>query len=78
NTEKMSNLDKQVYQRRVENRRIEMAVLETAKEEGFQEGFKEGFKKSIKEIAKNCKKLGISTENIAKATGLTIDEIEKL
>ncbi|TAE43561.1 MAG: hypothetical protein EAY69_11780 [Cytophagales bacterium] len=70
----MSNLDKQVYQRRVENRRIEMAVLETAKEESFEKGIKEG----IKETAKNCKKLGFSIEDIIKATGLTIDEIEKL
>ena len=57
--EKMPDLDKQVYQRFVENRRIEMAVKETAKEEGFEEGLKKGIKRGIKEGIKEGVKKGI-------------------
>ena len=72
--EKMPDLEKQVYQRHIENRRIEMAVKETAKEEGIKEGVKEGVKKT----AQNMKILGLDVETIAKATGLTIEEINQL
>ncbi|TAE12703.1 MAG: hypothetical protein EAZ95_12045, partial [Bacteroidetes bacterium] len=68
--EKLPDLDKQVYQRHIENRRIEMGVLETAEEEGR--------KKEKKTIAQNLKSLGLSTETIAQATGLTTEEINEL
>ncbi|TAF64482.1 MAG: Rpn family recombination-promoting nuclease/putative transposase [Cytophagales bacterium] len=68
--EKMPDLDKQVYQRHIENRRIEMAVTETAKIEGRKE-------EKIT-IAKNLKSLGLPNETIAQATGLTIEEINEL
>ncbi len=53
--EKMPDIEKQGYQRFVENRRIEMAVTESAKEEGLREGKKEG----IKEGREEGKKEGI-------------------
>lgn len=68
--EKMPDLDKQVYQRHIENRRIEMGVKETAETEGR--------KKEKVAIAKNLKSLGLPIETIAQATGLSIDEINEL
>lgn len=68
--EKMPDLDKQVYQRHIENRRIEMGVKETAEIEGR--------KKEKVAIAKNLKSLGLPIETIAQATGLSIDEINEL
>ena len=51
-------------------------------EEGIKEGIKEGKKVGVKEgkieVAKNLKKLGIPTDSIIEATGLSKDEIEKL
>ena len=59
-------------------------------EKGLQEGLQEGLQKGKAEgkaegrqeekhsIALNLKKLGVSIEQIAFATGLSIEEIEKL
>jgi len=45
---------------------------------GREEGIKEGIQKGREEIATNLKSLGMSLTDIAKATGLTIEEIEQL
>jgi len=64
--------------------------VDTAKKEGRAEGLKEGHEKGIAEgiaegeqrknleNARNFKALGVSVDIIMKATGLTIEEIEKL
>ena len=44
------------------------------KEEGHQEGLAEGHR----ETAANLKKLGVSPDIIAEATGLSLEEIEAL
>lgn len=46
--------------------------------EGLAEGLVIGEKKRNLEIAKNLKNMGLSFESIIQATGLTIEEIEKL
>ena len=46
--------------------------------EGLEKGREEGIQKGREEIATNLKSLGMSFIDIAKATGLTIDEIEQL
>ena len=50
--------------------------------EGMREGMKEGISQGIREgsinTARNLIAMGLSIENIAKATGLTNEEIEKL
>lgn len=51
---------------------------EEGKIEGKIEGIKKGERKKQIEIAKELLKLGMSIENIQKATKLTIDEIKKL
>ncbi len=68
--EKMPDIEKQGYQRFVENRRIEMAVTETAKEEGKKE--------ALGKTAKNMKQEGFDIAIICKMTGLTEEEINQL
>ena len=50
--------------------------------EGIKEGIIEGIEKGIKDekysIAKTLKQMNMDNASISKATGLTIDEIEKL
>ncbi|KZX16564.1 PD-(D/E)XK nuclease family transposase [Methanobrevibacter cuticularis] len=53
---------------------MERMKIENQIEEGMEKGKKEG----IIEVATNFKKIGISIEDIAKATGLSKDTIEKL
>lgn len=50
------------------------SALETAK----REGMKEGERKKAIETATEFKKMGLPIEDIAKGTGLSIEEIEKL
>ena len=61
-------------------------IKSTARREGREEGRKEGRREGREEgraeerlaVAKNFKSLGISFADIAKATGLTLKEIEAL
>jgi predicted transposase/invertase (TIGR01784 family) len=57
-------------------------VLDTAVQEGFEKGIEQGIEKGERkrtlELAREFKKLGISSKDIAKGTGLSIEEIEKL
>ena len=45
---------------------------------GEQAGVERGAAQEKQEIARNLIALGLSTDQIAKATGLTVEEIEKL
>ena len=45
---------------------------------GIQKGFSDGAYQTKLETAKNLIDIGLSVENIAKATGLSCEEIEKL
>ena len=47
-------------------------------EEGKKEGRKEGIEEGIKKTAQRLFKIGLSTEQIARGTGLTVEEIEKI
>jgi predicted transposase/invertase (TIGR01784 family) len=68
--ENLSEEDKKMYDRFQENRRIELSVEYTAKLEAKQEG-------KI-EIAKKLLQSPLSNEDIAKYTGLTLEQIEEL
>ena len=48
--------------------------VEEAREQGIEQG---AYQKTI-EVAKNLKDIGLSLAQIAKGTGLSIEEIEKL
>jgi predicted transposase/invertase (TIGR01784 family) len=53
-------------------------ALERGREEGKIEGYANGKAEKARETARNFKKMGLSTEQIAQGTGLSPDEIEKL
>lgn len=57
-------------------------IRNTIKEEGYKEGIEEGIEQGISEekinIAKNLISMNMSIEDIKKATGLSINEINKL
>ena len=56
--------------------------LEDKRREGIKEGMKKGIEKGIKDekysIAKTLKQMNMDDASISKATGLSIEEIEKL
>ncbi len=68
--ENLTEEDKKMYRRYQENKRIEIAVEYTAKIETEQ-------RKSI-EIAKSLFQTALSNEEIAKHTGLTLEQIQEL
>ncbi len=49
-----------------------------AEEKGREKGLTEGIENEKIEIAKNCLKEGLPIETIAKITGLTVGQINKL
>ena len=53
-------------------------TLEEKRREGIKEGRKEGIKDEKYSIAKTLKQMNMDNESISKATGLPIEEIEKL
>ncbi|MDR1923642.1 MAG: Rpn family recombination-promoting nuclease/putative transposase [Planctomycetaceae bacterium] len=60
--------------------------MEYATRTGIEKGMKKGMKKGIKKgmekgmivVARNLKDIGVDSETIAKATGLTVEEIDRL
>ena len=83
-----SNFDQYIYQ--VTGGTIQMGVIETIKRQEREEGIKTGIKTGIEKgkadgerakaiaIALEFKKMGLPIADIAKGTGLSIEEIEKL
>ena len=66
--------DQKAYDEHINDIMIQNDVLNTAKLEGRAEGLAEGRLST----ARNLKKLGIAPDTIAQATGLSLEEIEKL
>jgi len=54
------------------------AVLAYREEKGIEKGIEKGEHNKAVEIAKNLKNEDLSVDLIAKATGLSTDEVEKL
>ena len=52
--------------------------MKEGRAEGMKEGLAKGRAEEKRENARNFKKLGLSVELIAQATGLDIEEINKL
>lgn len=79
----LSDQDKQAYYRHMESVRHMKSLFDTSRDEGYEEGMDMGLAKGLakgrseraKEIAKQLKAMGLTTEQIAQATGLTLDEI---
>lgn len=67
-----------LYEARQKYLHDEASMLEGAKQAGIKAGMQEGLKTGIKEVAKNMLALDIDTATIAKATGLSEEEIHAL
>ena len=52
--------------------------LKMGREQGIKEGHEKGIKEGIKETARNLLKANVDISIISSATGLSINEIEKL
>lgn len=90
----LSPSEKQAYYRHMESIRHMRSLFDTSRDEGYQEGREEGFEKGREEglekgreegreeraldIAQKMKSLGLTNEQIALSTGLSIERIEKL
>ena len=74
--------EKAQYHRALKNYRDYHNVMATARKEGREEGLKEGEeigrKEAVLQNARNFKRLGVSTDIIMQATGLSEKEIQQL
>ena len=70
----LSDTERRAYDEHINDIMIQNDVLNTAKLEGRAEGLAE----ARLSTARNLKKLGIAPDTIAQATGLSLEEIEKL
>ena len=57
---------------------IENSIFISGKQEGIKQGARQGIEENQKTIVKNMKKENYKLEDIAKITGLTMQEIEKI
>ena len=75
----MSKEERARYERYLMNAAIERNVIDTAKEEGIEEGIEKGVEKGKIETARNLLKMKVlSMEQISQATGLDMDDVQKL
>ncbi|WMX13305.1 Rpn family recombination-promoting nuclease/putative transposase [Aureispira sp. CCB-E] len=83
---KFTPKEKEQYEESLKYYRDLKNVVDSSKEEGIKEGREKGIKEGIKtgiktgrkEVAKEMKADGFSLEKIARYTGLSIEEIQKL
>ena len=61
-----------------DKRKIQNSLLSEAKETGYTSGINDGISKGIKQTAKNLLSMNMTLEDISKATGLSVEEINKL
>ena len=61
-----------------DKRKIQNSLLSEAKETGYTSGINNGISKGIKQTAKNLLSMNMTLEDISKATGLSVEEINKL
>lgn len=76
--DKMSKEELEAYYRHLDNIVILKSNIFTEREEGRVEGRAEGEKSKQLEIARNLKRMGLSTADTCKATGLSAEEVERL
>ena len=66
--------ERKAYDRHIDNIMVQNDVLDTAKMEGREEGRKE----EKMSVAQKLKAMGLDANSIAKATGLSPDELASL
>jgi predicted transposase/invertase (TIGR01784 family) len=71
-------LEKMLEESKIDGGDIMQTLAEQLKQEGIKIGKKEGIEEKAIETAKNLLEMGIDIDKIAKATGLSQEEIEKL
>ena len=71
---KMDKAERKAYDRHIDNIMVQNDVLDTAKMEGREEGRKE----EKMSVAQKLKAMGLDANSIAKATGLSPDELASL
>ena len=78
----LTHEEHKIYERSLRHYLDNYNCMKSAQEESFQEGMEKGEKKGeqkgIMKTARNLKQMGLSTEQIMKATALTADEIAQL
>ena len=78
----LSEKEKKAYNESLKIYRDNYAIAETERTEGREEGRKEGRKEGLKEafsqVVRNMLEMGMGVEAIARATGLSIQELENL
>ena len=74
----LDNIDKQNYVKAMTTARDTHNQIEYAKETGLEEGLAKGREERNLEVAINFLQLGTPCEIVAKATGLTLEEVTKL
>ena len=74
----MSSQERHAYDEHLNVIMIQNDVLDTAKWEGRIEGLAEGKAEALHQTAANMKCMGMKITDIAKCTGLPVEEIEKL
>ena len=79
---KMTVEERERYDASINAYRTQLAVMDYAREEGFEEGLKEGFEEGAvmnsRKIALKMRQMGMSENLIMEMTGLSIDEIREL
>ena len=70
----LTHEEHKIYERSLRHYLDNYNCMKSAQEESFQEGERKG----IMQTARNLKQMGLSTEQIMKATALTADEIAEL
>ncbi|MDF2505988.1 Rpn family recombination-promoting nuclease/putative transposase, partial [Clostridium sp.] len=74
--------EREIYENDLKAMRDYKAELKTAERKGIEKGREEGMEKGMEkgkiEVAKSFLRMGLSIEQIAAGTGLTVEEIRKL
>lgn len=70
----MSKEDRMKYDESIKVYRDQMAIMEYERQQGKAEGLAQG----KADVARNLKRMGMTAESIAQATGLTLDDIAGL
>ena len=66
------------YEDSLKNFRDWYSVVKTAETKGMVKGREEGLEEGILKVARNLKQMGMPIDNIVKATGLSVEEIDAL
>lgn len=74
----MSDEDRYLYEKSLDNVRVEQAIVGDATKKGFDMGFEEGRAETNLENARKMKSFGIDDSIIAQVTKLTLEEISRL